>query len=140
MAFRGTYHHTVDDKGRVAIPARYRHEFAEGIVLTLQPEGCVEVYPTRTFEEVSSLFTEEPATHLKGRRMRRGFFPRSEDAQLDRQGRILLPAEYRREADLNGAVVIIGRRECLEIWNPQRWEQEQREVAATYAAELGRPE
>ncbi len=136
MAFRGTDLHTVDDKGRVAIPARYRHEFAEGIVLTFQPEGCVEVYPTKNYDEVSALFTEEPATHLKGRRMRRGFFPLSEDAQLDRQGRILLPTQYRRDAQLNGAVVIIGRRECLEIWNPQRWEQEKREVAAISAAEL----
>ena len=45
MAFRGTYEHTLDDRGRVAIPARYRHEFVGGVVLTLSPEGCLEVYP-----------------------------------------------------------------------------------------------
>ena len=68
--------------------------------------------------------------------MRRGFFPLSVDADLDRQGRILLPADYRRDAQLNGAVVIVGNRECLEIWSPQRWEQESGQVAAAHAEEL----
>jgi len=136
MAFRGIYHHTVDDKGRVALPARYRHEFAEGSVLALQPEGCVEVYPTKTYDLVSEDYAREPITHLSGRRMRRGFFPNSADAELDRQGRILLPADYRQDAQLNGAVVIIGNRECLEIWSPDRWEQESRQVAAAHDEEL----
>ena len=135
MAFRGAYHHTVDDKGRVALPARYRHEFAEGVVLALQPEGCVEVYPTKAYDLVSEEYAREPITLLRGRRMRRGFFPHSADADLDRQGRILLPADYRRDAQLNGAVIIVGNGECLEIWSPERWQQESRQVAAAYDEE-----
>ena len=136
MAFRGTYEHTVDDRGRVAIPARYRHEFAEGIVLTLSPEGCLEIYTQEGFDEMSNLVTAEPATHLKGRRLRRGFFARSGDAELDRQGRILIPAQRRETAQLNGAVIINGRRECLEVWSHDRWEKELEQVEAAYAAEL----
>ncbi len=136
MAFRGTYEHTVDDRGRVAIPARYRHEFAEGVVLTHSPEGCLEVYTPDGFDEMSNLVTAEPATHLKGRRLRRGFFARSWDAELDRQGRILIPAQLRETAQLNGAVIVNGRRECLEVWNRDRWEKELEEVQAAYAAEL----
>jgi MraZ protein len=136
MAFRGTYEHTVDDRGRVAIPARYRHEFVDGAVLTMSPEGCVEVYAPDGFDEMSNLVTVEPATHLKGRRLRRGFFAQSWDAELDRQGRILIPAQLREDAQLNGAVVINGRRECLEVWNRDRWEKELEEVKAAYAAEL----
>ncbi len=136
MAFRGAYEHTVDDRGRVAIPARYRHEFAEGVVLTLSPEGCLEVYTPEGFDEMSNLVTAEPATHLKGRRLRRGFFARSWDAELDHQGRILIPAQLRETAHLNGAVIINGRRECLEVWNSDRWEKELEEVEAAYAAEL----
>ncbi len=136
MAFRGTYEHTVDDRGRVAIPARYRHEFAEGVVLTRSPEGCVEIYTQDGFDEMSNLVTAEPATHLKGRRLRRGFFARSWDAELDRQGRILIPAQLREIAQLNGAVIINGRRECLEVWNRDRWEKELEQVQEAYAAEL----
>ena len=136
MAFRGTYEHTVDDRGRVAIPARYRHEFAEGVVLTLSPEGCLEVYTPPGFDEMANLVTAEPATHLKGRRLRRGFFARSWDAELDRQGRILIPAQLRETALLNGAVIINGRRECLEVWSRDRWDEEMKQVQAAYAAEL----
>jgi MraZ protein len=154
MAFRGTYEHTVDDRGRVAIPARYRHEFAEGIVLTLSPEACVEIYTSQGFDDMANLVTAKPATRLKGRRLRRGFFARSWDAELDRQGRILIPAQLRETAQLNGAVIINGRRECLEVWNRDRWliingrreclevwnrdrwQEELQQVEEAYAAEL----
>ena len=136
MAFRGTYEHTVDDRGRVAVPARYRHEFAEGVVLARSPDGCVEVYTPQGYDEMSNLVTAEPAVHLKGRRLRRGFFADSWDAELDRQGRILIPAPLREAARLDGAVVINGRRECLEIWNRDRWEEELNQVQAAYATEL----
>jgi MraZ protein len=136
MAFRGTYEHTVDDRGRVAIPARYRHEFAGGVVLTLSPEGCVEVYNEDGFNEMSKLVTAEPATHLKGRRLRRRLSARSWDTELDRQGRILIPAQFREAAQLNGAVTINGRVECLEIWNRDRWREEEQQVDEAYAAAL----
>ena len=136
MTFRGTYEHTVDDRGRVAIPARYRHEFVDGIILTLSPEGCVEVYNEDGFEEISNLVKAEPASHLKGRRLRRRLFGRSWDAELDGQGRILIPAQLRETAHLNGAVIVYGRGECLEVWNRDRWEKELEQVEATYATEL----
>lgn len=136
MAFRGTYEHTVDDRGRVAVPARYRHEFAEGVVLTLSPEGCLEVYTEDGFTEISNRVMAEPPTHLKGRRLRRRLFGRSWDAELDRQGRILIPAQLREAAQLNGAVIVYGRGECLEVWNRDRWEKELEEVEGAYAAEL----
>ena len=136
MAFRGIYEHTVDDRGRVAIPARYRHEFAEGLVLTLSPEGCLEVYSPEGFDEMANLVPAKPATRLRGRRLRRGFFARSWDAELDRQGRILIPLQLREAAQLNGAVIVNGRRECLEIWNRDRWQAELQEVETAYATEL----
>lgn len=136
MAFRGTYEHTVDDRGRVAVPARYRGEFVQGVVLTLSPEGCVEAYTPEGFDEMAEIVTAKSPTRLKGRRLRRGFFARSWDAELDRQGRILIPAPLRDAAQLNGSVVINGRRECLEIWNRERWQEELEQVEAAYAAEL----
>jgi MraZ protein len=136
MAFRGTYEHTVDDRGRVAIPARYRHLFSESAVLTLSPDGCVELYTPEGYEEMAKLITAEPSTHLKGRRLRRGFDGRSWDADLDRQGRILIPGPLREAAQLNGSVVIAGRRECLEIWTRERWAEELGQIAQVYGSEL----
>lgn len=136
MAFRGTFEHSVDDRGRVAIPARYRHLFGEGVVLVQSPEGCVEIYTPQGYDEMSRLVTAEPATHLKGRRLRRGFFARSWDAELDRQGRILIPAPLRESSQLDGVVIISGRQECLEVWNRERWEQEIREVVEAYPQEM----
>ncbi|HXG36000.1 MAG TPA: cell division/cell wall cluster transcriptional repressor MraZ [Dehalococcoidia bacterium] len=136
MTFRGTYEHMMDDRGRVALPARYRHLFTEGVKLTLSPDGSIEVYTPEGFEREENRFTSEPPTHLRGRRLRRGFSARSWDAELDRQGRILIPQSLRERAGINGAVIITGRFECLEIWNPQRWEEELAEVEATYAQEM----
>lgn len=136
MAFRGRYEHTVDDRGRVAMPARYRREFDDGAVLTLSPEGCVEVYTIKSFDEMSEHVIAEPPTHLKGRRLRRAFFGLSWDAELDGQGRILIPQQLRDDAGLEGPVVIHARRECLEVWNRERYTEELRQVREAYAAEL----
>lgn len=132
MAFWGKWEYTVDDRGRVAFPARYRHLFTEGVVLARSPEGCVEIYTPDGFEEAAQLITREPATHERGRDLRRVAYGLSSYAELDRQGRILIPADLRQWADLNGAVVIFGRRECLELWNRQRWERRMEQATTTY--------
>jgi MraZ protein len=134
MSFRGTYEHTLDDRGRVALPARYRQEFLAGVILTIGPEGCIEVYTPAGFDQMSDDFASDPATTLTGRRSRRRFDAQSFDTELDRQGRILVPARFRQMAGLNGAVTIIGRRECLEIWNPESWAAESAAAMASPAA------
>jgi MraZ protein len=86
--------------------------------------------------EQAAKVAEKPATTLEGRRARRAFDSNSQEVELDRQGRILVPPRFRQEAGLNGAVVVVGRHECLEIWNPERWEREIGEsVAAGSSAE-----
>jgi MraZ protein len=136
MVFRGTYEYSMDDRGRVPIPARYRHLFSDGLKLTLSPDGCVEVWTNEGFESMEARVMAEPATTLRGRRLRRGFSVRSWDAELDRQGRILIPQYLREKAQLEGNVIVAGRIECLEIWNPKRWEEEMAQVEATYREEL----
>ena len=137
MPFRGIFEHTLDDRGRVAIPARYRHEFGAGAVLTLGDEGCIEVYTPAGFDEMSERVAAEPATTRLGRRWRRRFDAQSFDTELDRQGRILVPAKFREIAGLNGAVVIAGRHECLEIWSPDSWERELQQAMAASSSEQG---
>lgn len=138
MAFRGTYEHTLDDRGRVAIPARYRHEFPDNkVVLTPGIDGCIEVYTERGFLDKSDRVAAEPDTTRFGRRSRRLFDAQSFDTELDRQGRILVPTRFRQNAGLDGSVVIAGRRECLEIWSPERWEEEVQAAMSRSSEEQG---
>jgi MraZ protein len=136
MVFRGTFEYSLDNRGRIPIPARYRASFGTGAVLVESQDGCVEVYTSEAYEkEAEFLITQRP-TRKKARRLRRGFFGRSLDAELDGQGRILLPPRLRQHGDLDGPVLIVGRGECLELWNPQRWGVEQKEIDEKYEADL----
>jgi MraZ protein len=140
MPFRGSFEHTLDDRGRVAVPAKYRSEFPNNLaVITPAPEGCLRVFPEAAFQQMSEDLASTPATTREGRRLRRLFDARAFDAELDRQGRILIPARLRDAAGLDGAVVVAGNRECLEIWNPQRFERELAEAEAA-SPEEQRPE
>ena len=123
MTFYGTYEHSVDDRGRVAIPARYRLSLADGAVLRASPDGCVELYSSEGFEsEVELRLGEQRSTgEMSGRRIRRAFLPGAFDIELDRQGRVLVPQALRGEADLDDSVVIVGCGDYVEMWNPTRW-------------------
>ncbi len=134
MAFRGNDAHTLDDRGRVAIPARYRRDFEDGAVLTMGPEGCVAVYTEQGFEKMSDKYASQPATTEDGRQSRRLFDALAFDADLDRQGRILIPQQFRDVAELGGPVIIAGVRDYLEIWNPAKWKRQlQKRLAASSA-------
>jgi len=136
MFLRGTFEYTIDNRGRIPIPARYRAEFSKGAVLAEGREGCVEVYTTSSYEGEAEFLLQQRATRKKARRLRRGFFGGSLDVELDGQGRILLPTWLRQHGDLNGSVLVVGRGECLEIWNPERWAAEQEAVAQEYEVDL----
>jgi MraZ protein len=112
----------VDDRGRVSLPARYRNEFVNGAIVQIGPDGCIDVYTEEGFQEVAKHVVEPPTTS-EGRRARRVHYYESYDTELDRQGRILIPPRLRQMAAVNGAVIIAGRKECLEIWNPERLER-----------------
>lgn len=136
MVFRGTYEYAIDGRGRLPIPARYRDAFVDGVILVQGPEGCVEVYTPSGYEAWANFLTKERPNRQRGRRLRRGFFGRSMDADLDRQGRLLVPPLLRQHAGLSGTVLMVGRNECLEIWNPERWQAEEALVDEAYEAAL----
>jgi MraZ protein len=132
MTFTGNYEHTLDDRGRVAIPARYRDEFPGRIAMLVPlPEGCLQVFPHPAFQELTKEFQALPQTSPEGRRLRRQVAGQAFEAELDRQGRILIPVRQREQLGMDGAVVIVGAAECLEIWPAASWE---REVASSMTA------
>jgi MraZ protein len=125
MTFQGEFEYSIDHRGRIPIPARYRASFGSRATLVQGEEGSVEVYTIEAYQKASAFVTAEPPTTKKGRRMRRRFFGHSFDVDLDGQGRILLPSKLRDHGDLRGPVTIVGRGECLELWNPERYDAEE---------------
>lgn len=121
MYFLGRYEYSMDERGRVPLPPRYRDLLARGLVLTQgSPDPCLRVYDLESYEAQAAQYTGEPAIRHRGRLVRRGFFSSSFPADLDRQGRVLVPPQLRGYAGLEGSVVIIGAGEWLEIWDPER--------------------
>ena len=132
MIFFGTFEHSLDERGRIAIPARYRPAFVDGGILRAGPEGCAELYTQATFdEEVQRRLGSEDGNRLSNaRRIRRAFLPDAYGVELDKQGRILTPSQIRDEAGLVGKILIIGCGDYLELWHPDRWAEERKRLAA----------
>jgi MraZ protein len=130
MFFFGTFEHAIDERGRVAIPARYRRAFVDGGVLRLGPEGAVEMYTQQTFDDEVQrrLGSADGNRSAEARRIRRGFLSDAYGVEVDKQGRILVPPQLRQEAGLSGRLLIIGCGDYLELWHPDRWAGERRRL------------
>lgn len=137
VTFYGTYEHTIDERGRLAVPANFRHAFVSGGLLRPTPEGCLELYDLAAFEaEVTKRLTgpDDSTRTLDARRTRRAFLAGVQPIQLDAQGRIQITPLVRTAASLDGRSVIVGLGEYIEIWDEARWVAEQAAIAAAEAA------
>jgi MraZ protein len=133
MLFLGNYPYSMDERGRVPIPPRFRDAFVTGVILTQgSPDKCVRIYPMSGFQEQADLYMAEPVTKRAGRVLRRTFFGTAFDAQLDRQGRVLIPTQLRRWAALDGEVVVVGIGDGMEVWDQSAYD----ETRAAEEAEL----
>jgi len=122
--FLGEYEYHIDEKGRVAIPSRFREEFKGGLVLTQGLESCVIVYPPSEWKRVSDNLAALPTTQSKARRINRATFSTAFNLELDRLGRIALPSPLRQYAEIKDTVIIAGVNTYLELWSKENWEQE----------------
>jgi MraZ protein len=117
--FCGTYEHSIDDKGRLSIPTKLRDESPHGVYVTSIGNGCLTIYTEERFEELSKILDatviEDSNTHDNTREI----FAGASYAQIDSQGRILIPQYLRDEASLLKDVTINGYRNKIELWNPE---------------------
>ena len=120
--FLGRYAHTLDAKGRLAIPARFRDAMAEGLVLTRGIDRCLTLYPMVAWRPLAEKVSALPITDPDARNLRRLFFAEASDLALDGQGRILVPPELRRYAGLEREALVVGMDTAIEIWSPERWQ------------------
>ena len=134
--FLGTYEHTVDERGRLAIPVRYRAALAPIVVLAKGPDGCLEVYTPQEFERKAGHLLAGATNRQRDRRLGRAFFGGAAEVEIDSQGRVLIPAPFRQWAGLTGPAVILGRGAFLELWSASRWEAEQAVVEDDFARAL----
>ncbi len=123
MLFLGTYPYSMDERGRVPIPPRFRDSFLTGVILTQgTPDRCVRIYPLAEFQDKAQLYMEDPVTRRIGRVRRRSFFSTAYQSEVDRQGRVLVPPQLRRWASLDGEVVVVGIGDGIEVWDQPAFE------------------
>jgi len=118
---KGEYKHSIDAKGRLAIPAKLREELGAHFTVTKGLDGCLAVYPDAEWEGLEQRIRSMPMS--KARDLQRFFFSAAFDAELDSQGRILLPANLRKYAGLTKETVVIGAFNHAEIWDAEKWAQ-----------------
>lgn len=133
----GTFDHTLDAKGRVTLPARYREHFQSGVVLVRLPdeEPCIHVYAPSTWAQFDKKFIE-PLNVFESKVdawRRRAIYMNQDKVEPDGQGRVLLPARHIKEAGLSGKVTIIGVRDHLEIWDPETLAKRKEEMGSRNA-------
>lgn len=121
--FIGEYRHTVDPKKRLAIPAKFRQRFKRNAVLTRGLDKCLFLYPADVWREIAEKLGSMPVGEKSTRSFVRLMLSGATDAQLDSQGRILVPDYLKEYAGLTKEVVLAGLYNRLEIWNKDGWEK-----------------
>jgi MraZ protein len=119
--FLGQYQHSLDEKGRVVVPRKFRDELKAGCVVTKGQEKCLYVFTLEQWQEESRRVSRLPRTDPRARRYSRSFFASASDQELDRQGRIQLSEALRSYADLEKDVMVVGVADRIEIWAITAW-------------------
>lgn len=141
--FLGEFEHTIDDKGRVAVPARFREELSEGLVLTRGFDRCLQAFTQPAWQDLKRRINELSMGNPEARNLRRLIFSGAAEVEVDRQGRILIPQNLREYASLSEQVIIAGMDTYFELWSRERWQNvletldEQGSSIARQLAELG---
>ena len=119
--FMGEYNHMIDAKGRLIIPAKFRELLGEEFILTKGLDGCLSIYPMNEWEAFEEKLRALPLTNKNARTFTRFFVAGATSCELDKQGRILLPATLGEFAGLDKEVVLTGMLNRIEIWSKDKW-------------------
>lgn len=136
----GQHRYQLDTKGRIALPARFREAFAQGVFLTLGQDGCLFAYPIDEWQRRSAEVRGRPLSGQEARAYARMFFGSAEPVELDSQGRLVIPQRLRSLVSLGREVVVVGVSERLEIWASEAWERYEQAYAGAYSGGTLEPE
>ena len=122
--FIGEYQHTLDAKGRMFMPSKFRDELGETFIVTLGLDHCLFVFSSDEFDRLKSKMDALSIANKDARQFARFFFAGACECEMDKQGRIMLPAKLRSYAELEKDVTVVGVSSRLELWNREKWEAE----------------
>ena len=139
--FMGEYNHTIDAKGRLIIPSKFREIRGDAFVVTKGLDGCLFVYDNEEWKRFEEKLRSLPITNKEARQFVRFFLAGATEAEVDKQGRILIPNVLREFAEITKDVVLVGVGSRIEIWSRERFEEtasfEDMDEIAEHMAELG---
>lgn len=126
--FLGEFNHTLDEKSRLTLPAKFRARLADGVVMTAGTEMCLLVYPLDEFKQLFEKVSALPVMGKEAATLRRMLFTNASDAVPDKQNRVVIPQPLREYAEITNEVVVVGVGKFVEIWNPKEWQRAREEV------------
>ncbi len=121
--FMGEFQHTLDSKGRLIMPAKFREALGAKFVVTRGLDGCLFGYPMDQWEQLEQKLAEMPLAKKDARTFVRFFYSAATECEIDKQGRINLPTSLKNHAKLDKNCVVIGVSNRIEIWDETRWEE-----------------
>lgn len=121
--FMGEYNHTIDAKGRLIVPSKFREQLGEAFVITKGNDGCLNIYTNEAWEAFLDKIKLLPA-NKNTRKYVREYVAHAETIEADKQGRALIPATLREYAGLTKDVVLAGVIDKIEVWDKERWNEE----------------
>lgn len=130
--FLGEFQHSLDPKGRITIPSRFREELGERFIATKGLDNCIFIYPMEEWKNLETKLRALPFTRGDVRSFVRFFFSGAAELDADKQGRVLLPLNLREYAQVDRDVVIIGVGSRLEIWAGDKWAQYNRTAGSSF--------
>ncbi len=119
----GEFLHTIDGKGRLIIPAKFRETLGDRFITTKGLDNCLFLYPQNEWQNFEEKLKKLPVSQPNARAFVRFFFSGATECEFDKQGRILLPANLREYADLEKDVVVVGVMNRIEVWNADKWNE-----------------
>ena len=125
--FTGSYEHTVDTKGRIIVPSKFREELGDKFIITFGLDGCLYMYPMNKWESFVEQLSELPGGH-KSRELQRYFLASAVESEIDKQGRTLIPATLREKVNIEKNVVIVGMMGKIEVWDKELWDKNNAEL------------
>ena len=140
--FMGEYNHTIDAKGRLIIPSKFRESLGDEFVVTKGMDGCLFVYDNEEWKKFEEKLLSLPMMDKQVRQFTRYFLAGAASVEVDKQGRILLPPVLREYANLTKDVVLVGVLSRVEIWDKDRWQEntydeDEMDEIAEHMADLG---
>ena len=124
--FRGSFEHTVDSKGRVSVPSKFRDIIADRydgrLVMAMDFDLCVTIYPLEEWEKLEEKIKTLPMMKQEVKDFMRFFFSSATECELDKQGRILIPPPHRERASIQKNVMLVGIMNKIEVWDAKAWE------------------